>query len=271
MATCFNTNPSFGGLFDDFNKKSKTARARAKHVVSSFSATLPAIKTRMVTLPEFNSHSDDGANFALRFDPTISNFGPSYLGVFDQFRVMKMTFHYLPQFSQCGVGSAFNGACPFTVAAPEFDGTDLPGDTLTGMQAMLVKPNHIVTTGLVPFDLTFVPRLWRTIGNTTDQETAMSNTIWCPTSDTTIVLHGVKLWQRNPNVSTATSGFLSWLSIDVEFRGQHLANPGIVLPMPKPEVIPPDASKRQEKSQPNALTGVEVSALRKLCSIQLVE
>jgi len=157
-----------------------------------------------------------------------------YTALFDQYRVLKITYHILPSISAFAVNPDIaNGwnclvARPLCVLAPDYDDGNACATTTAGFETLVMKPGHKVFS-LVGDEQVYsmVPRVRFEVDTVTALSTVPANTEWISTNSTDLPFFGLKYWFRH-YASTAAAGIVAqvWIIMDVEFRGQHAHLPG---------------------------------------------
>lgn len=232
---------SSGCKFIPVNKKKSKI---PKGVISRFSADQPALKTQMVSLKsDWKTLNGGVAYHSGTYAPMLEDFYQyaDFQALFDQYRVMSLTIHVVPSFSQFvpDVGAVNGFACPvarpIAVIAPDYDDSTAPATNSTGFEELIMKPNHkIIDLAGPTVSYTWQPKWKAEIDTVTGVSCLPTRARWMSTNSADVPMHGLKYW-FNAAPSAAADAFVArvWITMDVEFRGQHAHLPGF-----KPPIVP---------------------------------
>jgi hypothetical protein len=214
--------------------KGKKGARRVKGVVSRYSTTLPAIKTKLFTEPTEETLAA-AAYKGYGFGPTLANFNNygTFCGVFEQYRVLGLTIHFI--FPNTQISSS--AIVSYMTIAPDFDETTAPASTVAGMLNVIMKAGHrqFHTNGIHTFKIE--PRMHIDVAADSAFTTDSMASHWITTIDTDVVMYGAKAVVKSLN-PTGNYLFDYYYELDIEFRGQHAAVPGVAAAPTPVQVLP---------------------------------
>lgn len=219
------------------NKKFKS---KGKGTISRFSPIMPALRTRLFTTLAYIDLAASDYLSAV-YTPTLAGFESyaNYTAMFDQYRVMKLTFHFIPRNTTYYEFTATGTVPPIMAVAPEFDDTTAAAASLSGITSVMMKPGGKFRNVSGPtFSCAVVPRILLP----TTTATVDASKTWISTATTDVKIYGFKFILCNLHWAFA-HGYIGCytLEADIEFRGQHAAQPGVL----RPAVVEPTPSVKQ--------------------------
>jgi hypothetical protein len=226
--------------------KKRLTNKLKRGVRSNFSPVLPAIRTKLISgVAYVDMAASDWYAFVLRLALTNFEYNANYVNAFEQYRCLSLTYHFIAR-NTVYQRDATGVVPPIMAVAPNFDDNTAPAASLQGLASVLMKPGSKVRHVCSPneFTLTVVPRVLMDVENTA-AVTADASKTWISCLDTASYLYGFKgIIKIDHQALAAMYAGTYWVSGVFEFRGQHAAQPGVVVPIDSSRYVKVEDVKR---------------------------
>jgi len=190
---------------------------------------MPAIKTRLISEPTAVTIAS-AAYAGYTTSPTLASFlnQSNYTALFDQYRVLSLGIHFI--FPNAIITAS--AITSWLAIAPDFDAAAAPANTVAGAASVMQKPGSKVQIGQGIIHHRIVPRIHVDVQADAAFTTDASTNHWITTLDNDVNLYGF-VYVLKSLAPTTDYIFQYYLDIEVEFRGQHSALPGVTAPIQK--------------------------------------